>query len=98
MHVAMDEEGTPVEEEAPGDDIAAGTDMHEPMEMGGTLPEAGREGSDTDAATHEHMEWGGGRGNRRRGNLGLDDHCHLSFWMARLHTNYMTNTCVLMSL
>jgi hypothetical protein len=59
MHMAMDEEGTPVEEEVPGDDVDAGTTMHEPMEMGGTLPEAEREGSDAAASMHEHMEWGG---------------------------------------
>jgi hypothetical protein len=66
MHVAMDEEGTPVEEEAPGDDVAAGTAMHEPMEMGGTLPKAGREGNDAAAAMHEHMEWGGEQSSKRK--------------------------------
>jgi hypothetical protein len=60
MHMAMDEEGRPVEEEAPGDDVAARMTMHEPKEIGGTLPEAGREGM---MWTLPHTStWNGGGG------------------------------------
>jgi hypothetical protein len=59
MHMAMDEEYTPREEETPGEYVAAGMGLHAPREVGGTRPDDRREGGDSDAATHEKMEWRG---------------------------------------
>jgi hypothetical protein len=41
--------------------------MHEPMEMGGTRPDARKEEGDADVATHEQMEWGGALSKRSSG-------------------------------
>jgi hypothetical protein len=59
MHVAMDEEYTPTEGETPGAYVAAGLGLHAPREVGGTWPDNRLEMGDSDADTHEQMEWRG---------------------------------------
>jgi hypothetical protein len=44
MHVAMDEDYMPTEEETPGEYVAAGMGLHAPREVGGTWPNDRREG------------------------------------------------------
>jgi hypothetical protein len=59
MHVAMDEEYTPIEEETPREYIVAGMGFHAPREVGGTWLDDRRERGDSDAETHDKMEWRG---------------------------------------
>jgi hypothetical protein len=64
--VDMDEEYMPIEEETPGEYVAAGLGLHVPKELGGSKR------GDSDADMHEKMEWRGAVVEEEPWNLATD--------------------------
>jgi hypothetical protein len=59
MHVSMDKEYMPTEGETPRVYVAAGLGLHAPRKVGGTWLDNRMKMGDSNADTHEQMEWRG---------------------------------------